>query len=298
MNTKVNVFVGVLPPNLSQGIHRVSRALTQHAPPWVNIVAYPEASDIEVIHVIGHGSMIGKGLGGPRDYAMVQYCLRTSEDPTPAAWVPSWAGARLVWSYYNLPEYVADSGWMATSGFNFYLAPLGVDTSIFRRVEGVQKQYIAGTSGYVAPTESVGEVVDAARAVGGRVFHLGPNLGFGDIVSAAENVDDWQLSLHWNACWYVSGLRRIEGFELPALEGLVCGARPLLYDLPDYRRWMGEHAVLVPEGTVDEVREFLREVFSNRTRAVVEETERVHVAQRFDWGPIVRGFWDRLEATL
>lgn len=307
----MKAFVEVVPKDLSYGIHRVAEALRAAAPAFdVEIVTDPSTADLLVQHVIGWGSLAGwepllKG-NQPRRVLM-QYCLRTTEDPSPARWFAEWSkpDVAFVASYYDLDAYVfrPKSLTGAAPGvpelllqgkqFQFYYAPLGADPSIFKPDPIKRALFQCATSGYVADTESVGEVAKAAAAVGGRVFHLGPNLDLGPHVLHVRGISDRLLAELYSGCRYVSGLRRVEGFELPAVEGLLCGARPIMFDTPDYRRWFDGFATFVPECSPDELTDRLKSLFSApqtpTPRAVLKEAR-----ARFSWSAFADGFWRRL----
>lgn len=273
----VNVY---LEPDawLSQSIHRVAKAMKAHAPKGVTIAASREVADLEVLHVVGWGG-VPADLG-VRPYAAIQYCLESTENPDVGEWAARvWQAARVVWSYY----------WLPTE--NLYRAPLGVDGAAFKLRSG-GKRYLIGTSGYVAESECIGEIDVAARSLNRAHFHLGPKInGFATVTR--NSITDEQLAEEWGACEYVSGLRRIEGFELPAYEGLACGARPIMFDREHHRRWMGDSAIYVEEQEPAALVLELRDVLS-RPAFPVTETERADMLERCSWARIVKGFWERV----
>jgi len=292
----MRVFV-TCPAHLSRGIHRVAAALRTYAPPVVQIVNEPTKADLRVLHVIGT-----EGLGpwldmGP--YALVQYCLRTSQCPHPHQWAGAWRGAQLVASYYDLAGLWAADPLVVDHARtpHFLRLPLGIG-DVFRHqatvVGTAPRDFLAGTSGYVAGTETVDLVAAAADAVGGRLFHLGPDLGLPATPVALTGIDDVTLAGYWSRCQYVSGLRRVEGFELPAYEGLACGARPLMFDREDARYWLGEHADYLDEGA-DIFRQLVAR-FRGPYRAVTP-TEQRWAATTFSWGRFAESFWKELLTT-
>ena len=84
--------------------------------------------------------------------------------------------------------------------------------------------------------ECKNEILLAAEGLGKKVFQLGSGENT-DTITYSNNADDKTLAKYYSQCEFVSGLRRIEGFELPVIEGLLCGARPICFDIPDYRHW-------------------------------------------------------------
>ena len=153
--------------------------------------------------------------------------------------------------------------------------------------------YLSGTSGSSWLTESVRECCNAARRVGGRTFHLGPKVSQNSYITCLKGMSDEYLARLWGSCKYVSGLRRTEGFELPAIEDLVCGTRPVLFDREHYRGWYGDFAEYIPEGSRAEVTDSLEKLFRGRYRTVTR-AERDEAIKRFDWRPIINRFWRRV----
>lgn len=294
-------------PQYSQGIHRIVRAIKAHAPAdaGIEFVERIEEADFRILHVIGWGSIPWANPCYPEHsdpfeampYAVMQYCVRTSENPSAGLWWDQvWKRARVVCSYYDLARYLADDRSVGASeafGYPFYFAPLGVDASTFRRRGPVRKRFTFGTSGYVAETEGVPEVYAAVTRRGGELFHLGPRLFAGEGVTFANGISDAMLAQLWSQCLYVAGLRRVEGFELPAAEGLLCGARPVMFDAPHYRDHFGDLAEYVPEVEPSELIEHLSAILARPYRAVTD-VEIARAREIFNWPTIIRGLWERI----
>jgi hypothetical protein len=298
----MKAFVEVVPSHLSQGIHRVAGAMKAHAPNDVLFTPRMASADFAVFHVIGLGSLDGPvadWLASGKPYGVVQYCYRTTENPASPRWLDLWRGARVVWSYYDLPKLAVETGLLQPDdllGFTFLHAPMGAEPSIFTPGPMPRKSYMVGTSGYIADTECVMECISAASSHDGRVFHLGPVLqqvldaGYQN-VSFMSGISDRQLVEQYNQCRWVAGMRRIEGFEMPALEGLMCGARPVMLDAPHYRHWFGEHADYITERAPADVESDLATLFGGKTRPVTP-AERAHVADRFAWDRLMTDWWE------
>jgi glycosyltransferase involved in cell wall biosynthesis len=290
---KLKAFVKCVPETLGIGLHRVARALALYAPPEIEIVDNKTDADIVVIHVIGHGSMQGWDLRPDQKQAMIQYCLKTTEDARPEAWSRHWTRSCAIWSYYDLQDYCAKRNALPPpdDAWKFYHAPLGVDGTVFKPSMPARKLFAFGTSGYIAETEGVRECYEAASSFKRDMFHLGPRLGLGQGVCYIHGITDREVAEFWSQCSYVAGMRRIEGFELPALEGLACGSRPVVFDAPHYRHWFGEHAEYVPEADHDTVVDALKSLLSKPVRPVTP-AERTHALGIFDWKKLVTGFWE------
>jgi D-inositol-3-phosphate glycosyltransferase len=298
----MKVFVKA-PEGLSRAMTRVAEALSDYAPtPIPNepqsiyIVNNVPEADLVVLHVIGEEGITeaAKLKAAGKKYAIIQYCLRSTQKPNTNDWLRTWVDAEAVWSYYDLKQCIAEDNVSDSVEFtNFYHSPLGVDTDSFRHWASVPKKYTILTSGYVAETECVREASEAVKAVQGKMYHLGPKLINEPHVTSALGIDDDTLAQMYSRSKYVAGLRRMEGFELPAAEGLLCGARPICFNAPHYRKWFEEFAVFIEEGSPEQVRAQLVEVFSGPYHTVTE-AEIIKAKSRFDWAGIVGGFWQHV----
>lgn len=271
----------------SKAITRVIEALVRYAPKNIKFVEGVSASDIVIISVVGRLNHIKARIAKyQKPYAIVQYILRGSLNPNTADWASIWEKASVVWSYYDLAYAVKEDGGISKA--NFYHSPLGVDQGVFRPLKK-EKKYIICTSGLLYMTESVRECIKAAE--GRKVMHLGPELNIQN-VDCYSGIDDETLANLYNQCEFVSGLRRTQGFELSAAEGLICGVRPILFDKPHYQKWYEGLAEFIPENSRVEVIENLKAIF-NGERKPVTENEMAEAARRFNWEKIISGFWER-----
>lgn len=292
----MNVYL--TPPQPSLGLERIATALRRYAPPSVRIHTYSNLSnnDLTVIYAIGRRDAIErqceKILKAGKRYAIIQICLRSTMAPTAWDWIEIWQKAAVVWSYYDLKAACEADGFYWTFP-NFYHAPLGADASVFVADPNVKKLFTIATSGPSYLQESVRECWLAAGQVGGSAFHVGPPRLSSVCKVFSAGCNDNQLAAAYQQCSFVSGLRRKEGFELPAVEGLLCGSRPIVFDTPDYHWNYGDHAEYIKEGTRQEVVDQLVELFKRGARGVTEE-ERADAVERFNWETIVRGFYERL----
>lgn len=279
----------------SQAMIRVANALRAFAPAGTSVAPTLDAADLVVLHVIGYDGMpelLETFRSRGQRYAIIQYCMRSTQRPNTRDWMPIWHDAEVVWSYYDLRKICAADG--QTVDFNFYHAPLGVDARVFQNHDQ-ERTYEILTSGYVAETEGVNEAAEATRRVGGKQFHLGPDMPLGDHVTCNVGITDQELADAYSRSKFVAGLRRCEGFELPVLEGVMCGARPIVFDAPHYRDWYGDFAEIIPEGDFEQVTAALVEIFQ-RGPTVVSRLERDAIKSRFNWKTIARDFWSRVRS--
>lgn len=289
MIAAMNVFTRTHVPT-DRGMSRVVAALEKHAPGGIQIVTDAREADLVVLHVIGRGDQLTRAAeslrGNGQKYAVIQYAIRSTKAPRTSSWLPLWRNAELVWSYYDLPALCAEDG--TRPDFPFYHSPLGTDF----HAESGPKRYLIATSGLSYLTESVRECVLAARGLGERVFHVGPELGIKG-VECSNGMSDADLAEKYSQCEFVSGLRRIEGFEFPVIEGLACGTRPVCFDRPHYRQWFTGLADFIEERPREGVIESLSALFERGARPVTSE-EKAIARERFDWRTIVSGFYSRL----
>lgn len=286
------------PPVRSRCLRRIADALTEHAPSGVEIVQDRTRADLVVLHVIGRQERMYREARQAhrrgQQYAVGQWVLRSSQKGSTEGWRALWDGAAAVWSYYDLDAEIAADGGCGRPG-RFYHAPLGVDTEVFHPGEEDARPFAVGVTGFdkhYLKAERLREVVAAAARVSGTVWHLGPSLGLGAHVVDEAEIDDATLARRYRACRYVSGLRRQEGFELPAAEGLLCGARPILFDRPAWRRWYEPFGVFVPETRAAMLRSLLTDTLANEPEPV-RAAEWAAAAERFSWPTIIGGFWER-----
>lgn len=281
----MKVYAEVLPPTLGRVMHRINRELKKHAPPNVSFVADPRVADLQVLDVLGTGSPPNVRVS---EFALLQHIFSTTETQSADYWLPLWRRARVVMSSLDLPKLVDGAD------FAFYRAPYGVDGTVFRD-HGLARNYAVMTSGYDPGQEAIRECYDAARRHNMQTLHLGPDFHYGAGFNSIVGVTDEQLARNYSACRYVSGLRRFEGFELPVLEGLACGARPICFDTAGYRYWFNDHAVYVPETSASELTDALARVFAESPTPVTEG-ERQRVIEYFSWSRIFGEFWSRVLA--
>lgn len=274
-------------------ILRITNAVKRYSSSIRTFVDSVEAADFVIVCAYGHRRKIKyyveRLLAQNKKYAVIQLSIRSTPHPGTESWIPIWEKAELVWSYYNLPELCKKD--KTTVNFNFYHAPLGVDSKIFKETKHKRNFLIASTgSGKPWNKECKNEILLAAKDLGKKIFQLGPGEN-NDIITYSNNVDDMVLAEYYSQCGFVSGLRRIEGFELPVIEGLLCGARPICFDTSNYRQWFDELAEFIPEDA--HIHENLRKLFLKGAKPVTE-TEKRYVKTMFNWDTIIKNFWAKI----
>jgi len=282
-----------IPDVRSRSTGRIVGALESYAPAHVGWTRTPKEADAWLLHVVGRRdatlALVERARLLRKKVLIVQYCVRSTLQPSTEAWRELWERAWLVWSYLPLDDYLTEDGGLPLR-FPFYHAPLGADGSVFQHRVG-ERDIRLVTSGFAWTSESVRECALAAAGIG-PVVHIGADLRRREIGEYVTDATDEQVASVYQRAKYVSGLRRTEGFELPAAEGLLCGARPILFDLPCYRHWYGSYAEYVPVGPRAAVQASIHATIAREPRQV-RPAEAARAADLFSWRRVVEEFWRR-----
>lgn len=297
----------------SPAMVRIGNAIDRRIP--THIQERYSRTNLVILYVIGFDYVeIGRRIkeaGGK--YIAVQCCLKTAYAGPVEDWVPFWKGAEVVWSYYDMGELAQEHG------FRFYHSPLGLDDEFRRDPEHTptRKKAIL-TSGHVhgPGAEAILEVWQTAERMGYTPIHLGSDHVEGIApeempknLKVFSGIGDHELAMLYRSVEFVAGLRYTEGFEMPAAEGLACGAVPIVFDQPTLRHWYRDLALFVPEGNGDELIDSLS-ILSLPLRArpgmssywlgtnvldvLSEEERRITALDRFNWDTIISSLWNSL----
>lgn len=269
----------------SFGIGRVVTNLDKHLPEGFERVKDPLEADLIVMHINGrrnhrHADM-EKILARGQQYAVCQYVLKSCRNPDPNDWTELWGNAKVMWSYYDLREYVTD----------MYFQPLGADPEIFYR-EDVEKKFMLGTTGGNYKDECYLEGRMAAFMEQGKLVHVGESTPADPHVTLVKDISDDEMRNIYNSCKWFSVLRRKDGFEMPAVEAIMCGVRPILFDTPNYRTWFNDFATYIPETSPAETVRNLRNIIKTEPEPVTDDLIEA-VKEKFDWKKLIAGFWER-----
>lgn len=263
----------------SLAVKRVVDAFNRYSPSYIQIVNNVQSADLVLVHINGRVESNTRYINHiNKPYAVIQYAFESTQKPDTKDWMHIWNNAELVWSYLYLE-----------GEFDFYHAPLGADSDVFYPIDGVPKAYAILTSGPGYLAESVREVYHATQHLGLPMAHLGSYLGKPPI-DYFTNITDEELVMLYNRCRSVSGLRRVEGFELPAAEGLLCGVRPILFDRTHYRNWYDGLAIFIPETERDQIVIDVENVLRQGVEPVTNK-EIAESKERFNWNDLIKEFW-------
>jgi hypothetical protein len=322
-----------------EAVQRIALNLRAHAPGWVEFVEdwrqaeltvdllvdsplgsmanRPRSEDPEHWH--WHHQMLTRITGPQLKGLFFVCCFENSELLRYAA-----REAKAVFSF--LPDFPQRLG---EDRFNFVLQPLGVDPEAFALGPSwEQRPYDVYTWGYVAETEGIDLIHEACVQANRRMLHSGADFGwpkpaceFREPAAPEDVVNRYQQARYANA------MRLPYGFELAALEGTLCGCRPICFDLPCYRHWLGDLPSYVPAETVQGDRSHLSgepeaavphpraaqmapvplvsvpsqvkrliEILGDLRPTTLEE--RSLVRRRFNWRRVAGLFWDALGRRL
>jgi len=294
---KLKIF---FPVDTSWGLvmHRITYDIQRFAPhDKFEFVDTYEKCDIAFWHLIGPNKVQKE-----KPYVILFHCFGRDrgEIAMREIWLENFKQAEMVYGYYPLHKFIGEDD---MKEINYVRQPWGVDNTIFYRMPEVKKQFTCVATGYVAQTEALLELYRACKAVGGKLLHIGGSLdrevGLLNPMYYERicNVSDDDMRRAYNSAYWVSGLRRVEGYEIPALEGFVCGAQPICFNIEDfYPYWFGDFANFIPQGSVDDTTEALAKLFS--VQPLINSKKIEEIKNKFDTEKLSRGFWDVLIQSL
>lgn len=285
--------VFVTPKGLhSPAMVRIADAISKHRPEGVAIVPDEEGADVCVLYVIGRDyvdrARLLRSVG--KRYVVVQCCLRTAgfHGQHDEGWYGLWRDSEFVWTYYDMHEL------SEAIGFRLYCSPLGVDSAFTPHLDITRDRLVITTGCVAGPSaEAIEEVWTAANILGISALHIGPDkvVGMGQPPGwrSTHGISDAELVVAYSRAMWVAALRHTEGFELPAAEGLACGACPILFDQWPTRRWYGNSAMYVEDRSGASL---IKDLVITMSRDPV--VHRDADLSGFDWSTICAGFWANL----
>jgi hypothetical protein len=274
---------------------RISKALRDNVDSRIQFTDSPIEADVELIHYVGYGEALEsyrKCKNKP--YICFMHCTGDALEPeitTPV--VKSFLqNAVFIYTFHPLDKYI--------DGLNLMIGPWGVDSTLFHPCRAIKPplKYSILSTGYVAETEAISEIYQAVKACNGRMAHVGHNFKYGNLYDHYEGVsDERMINLYQNSV-FTSGLRRTSGFELPVLEGMCCGSRPIIFDNEYYTKFFSDFAITIPESDTKTVTDALYNIFTG-TINYPTDTEIANVASKFDWKVVFgREFWNNLTDAI
>jgi len=276
----------------SRALHNNNKYIKQFAPDNIEFVESVDNADYKIVHIIGENEL---NLCYPFEKTIpFFYCFLTGSLYPTMFWRDVVKNVPLVLSYYPLNEWFEEK-------FNFYRTPLGVDVNIFKRDYRRQKENAVLSTGYVSETERIEAFYKAFSMLGYKVFHVGKDFSFGKNFVYFENVNTEVIVDLYNRSKYVNAIRVVEGYEIGAIEGGLCGARPICLNNNIYSYWYEDFPIYIKDDgfmTDDEVAEAIIIAVLNDKRKEVTEGEMDWLRNRFNIERVYTDLWRNILSYL
>lgn len=251
-------------------LRRFGLGIKQSMPEWCEMVENEGNADFVIIPVIN----ITDCINLPPNAIISMHCFLTANGPM-EQWYEAWSKAAMIFSYLKLPI------------DNYLRIPLGYDPNLFNMVNrNPHPKYDILVTGYVDEHED-GEVIKRLCNHFPNVLHIGKNFrlrcsGY----HHAEGLSDTQMVAAYKNSKFVAGMRMIEGFELPIIEGAACGAKPITLDLECYRHWFEGIACFVDPDHLDEDLSLINDM---------NWYTDMNLVKKFTWDNAMKPFWDEMK---
>lgn len=274
----VKLYYAPKKPFLSRAFKRILDGINLTKPSNVSFVENPNIADLIIKPIVNY-----KDVDDLAEDAIIwQLCYKTAGENL-EFWNYVWRKAKLVISYFDLPV-------PPDVEYKFLRMPLGYDPNIFQALSTPRTADVL-TTGYMDGKghEVIREFVDVFEVV----HHIGRNFKYDKGYLNHESVSDRHLVELYNDSRFVSGLRYIEGFELPVVEGMACGCVPIIFDMECYTHWYRYAVTINPQLPItqqliqygrdinEELYDFLREYNKEE-------------AKNFTWQKVMIPFWERI----
>lgn len=260
-------------------LYRVRQQIQATAPEWAEIIIGEGVADAQIVLAIGATGM--PELVEKTPTILLQLCYESAHGGNKAFWDELWSKCLMVGSYFDL------------KAPNFVRFPMGYDPDVFYRDDSVSKKYNAIVFGEVDGPEEIKSVIEAFDVVA----HIaGTSIGGGIGYVRYDNIPDDRLRGVYQRSKYCIGLRRIEGFEMPIVEGAACGCIPVTFDLECYRSWFNDFAIFLdPEKDVASQLVKITEVGNmDDTPFFVSEVPDMIAVSVFEQQTAWKPFWEKL----
>lgn len=257
-------------PYMSHAFRRIEEGIKLTLPNGFVLVSKQEEADLCICPIVS----INDTKNIPPNSIIWQLCYLTAGGDE-QNWRYVWNDALLVLSYLDLP-------------YDYYVRmSLGYDSTLFNtNGRSPIPKYDVVVTGYVDENNG-GEIISRLCKHFGKVMHIGKNFRLRTSgYLNTENVSDTQLAEIYRSSRFVSGMRLIEGFELPIIEGAACGAKPIALDLECYRHWFEDIAIFVDPEHIDDDLVAIPHInwYGNFSEKV----------KQFTWDTVMKEFWNTL----
>lgn len=273
-------------------LHRCQKAIefyvSQH-PEKYKITKNWKEADLIISQVIGPGEIAALN-GNYHKSVFLQHCHKTAS-PDTIDYPSVWQQVKLVASFNDLAS-------NTDKAFNFLHMPLGADPAVFDLFnhKGKRENLVFAT-GHIAETELLHLLYEAVQKNQKIMQHTGENFKW-DAKHYKFNsyMSDSELVKFLNNTQFVFCMRDIEGFEMLGIEGLFCGAVPIVPNIKSYD-WYREWAYTVDVNTTPEaIVKQISDILSGEV--AVPKFDIGEIKNRFSWNTILSTFFSRIEETL
>ena len=225
-----------------------------------------------------------------KKYIILFHCFGEWSEESPEEYRELFNNAMFVYSHLDLASMYPDM-----PKKKFMRGPWGCQPDYWFNESGISNnEHQILCTGEIAETEGIQECVLACDMLNKTMLHVGPNFNYRNkSYRSLSNLKISEMRQAYNTSQWVSALRRTEGFEKPAIEGLLCGARPICFDTPLYRYWYGNLARYVKEGTKEETYLDIMRVMTNEY-APISGDEMRSAIKKFAWYYVSKNFWDKV----
>ena len=225
------------------------------------------------------------------NYILLFHTFGEWANESPSKYYDLFKNAKFVYSHIDLAPLYPE-----IDKNKFMRGPWGCNPDIwFKQADFKNDLFQILCTGEIASTEGIEESIAVCDKLKTKMIHVGPNLQYKNhSYKSVSNLSHKDMREAYNNSLWVSGMRRIEGFEKPVCEGLLCGARPICFDTPLYRHWYGNLARYVKEGTQRETSDDIIRVMTDEY-AVVTDDEKTEVRNRFGWKNVSKKFWEKVK---
>lgn len=274
--------------NWGMAFGRISGALRRYAE-GVEFVPTLDEADVVIVPIVGNGEEqpCQEALDKKKPLVMWQHCYLTTQDPS--AWEKYWVEANLSVSFHDLNIYTDKK-------INTFSTPLGAEEGVFTLQPRIKRFVKVFATGHVAETEALDKLHDACVQTKSIMVHTGENFKYPTDYQFINYLPDDIFVQALNSTEYVAGLRLIEGFEMMCVEGLFCGARPIVPDLHTYR-WYKDFGYFIDVDDGADITSQLVYLFSYKPEPITEEI-RQEAVKRFSWKNIIGNVMYRIKESI